>query len=1343
MGSGFLNAAAPNTMSLGALTNASGASFQVLGAAGQKATLAFTGTGFSQNDGTFGVTNITPLTLSNSFTNSATGTFGLGGIAPVTVSGNFANSGVLDVDVNGVGGGNLTITGTLANSKTVQMGSGFLNAAAPNTMSLGALTNTSSGTISVFGSSANQATFNITTGPASNAGTLTLQENVSFSTNSSVGLSNGGTFNVDTSSGTGAGVATIGGTLGNNGTLNIGNTSLSAPTTVTAAGLSNTGTINLAGNTSNSTNAAKVTINGQASNSGTVNIPINTSVIVTGAGNAYTQSAGFTNLSGGSLAAPNVNITGGTLRGMGTVTGATTISGSGTIQALNLANNNLAAVLTIAGNYFQSGGIFAELLHGTGVQLDKVAVTNGHTVNLTGGNLQLSGVTFALGQVFNDIMTFQPGGLSGTFATIQGGGNGTFVDIGNGLRLTAIYDNAGGDISLQVGSTPVGNVITWNDAVGNWTTDTAKWTPTGPPVTTSDVVIGSTSTGNVTLNNTTTVNSLTINPSNMLTNTSGTTLTVTTTVGNSGSLTLGGNLSAGGVVTNNSTATLAMQGSTLSAASFSNAGTTSGFGTINPLIANTGLVQASGGTMTAQNGIQGTGNITVNASATLDLSHATAASTVGTLIHNGNTAGSLNLGSQNLTVSTAYTNANFGTGNSFDKRANVTGTGQIQAAGNVAQAVTGAQVTNGAGATPTLALGNLHVGGSISATYSIANTGTNGPSLFGAIQTSVNGGHITDPLLSGSGVTAQNFGPIATGASTSPFTVTYTPTSAGALSGQAVHIANNFGNVGEQTMSITGAAFNLASSNTIAAINFGVLHVGDPTATRALTITNTAPAGAFSEGLDSSFGSYANSGGTLTPGFAGSIANLAAGSTNSTSMTASLGTTTAGSVSGTITVHQASNGTISGLANTALPDQTPAVTGIVGIIDNLAKPQINNAPITFAARTGDTVGTQGVSITNAAPASAFTEGLIGNVTGTTGTGITAAGGFGPPTANPELGGQQTNATFIQAGIDASTAGVKSGNAVIDFKSDGTSFGGVITDLGPTNVAVSGKVYTPAVANVLTTSPINFGIVHVDDPSQTKSVTVQNGATATALNDGLVGSISAGGAPFSGSGSIAAPGLAPQASSSALQVNLATATAGIFTGTANLALASHDADLADLPLSTSPLSLNAQVNLFAALGFLQQGGQGSLTGGGASFILDFGNVLPGSSQAAMLAILNDNPLAAQAFTDLLSSTGTVESGSGFSFTGCSVTNLAGGTSQPACDIFLDTSKIGDFTEVLSFDVESINSGGFDQVIGNVMLTLEGNVGGQPPPAAPEPETITVLGSGLGMLFFVVRRRRRMR
>jgi hypothetical protein len=334
---------------------------------------------------------------------------------------------------------------------------------------------------------------------------------------------------------------------------------------------------------------------------------------------------------------------------------------------------------------------------------------------------------------------------------------------------------------------------------------------------------------------------------------------------------------------------------------------------------------------------------------------------------------------------------------------------------------------------------------------------------------------------------------------------------------------------------------------------------------------------------------------------------------------------------------------------------------------------------------------------------------------------------------------KTNSTGLSVTLDNSSAGAKSGTATVQFQSDGTGIdGGAPVNNGSQVVTVTGNVYTPAVASVVTTSPIDFGIVHVNDPTQTRSVTVQNGAAATALNDGLVGNISAGGAPFSGSGTIAAPGLAPGASSSALQVNLATGTAGIFAGTANLALASHDAELADLPLSTSPLTLNAQVNNFAALAFEQTGGQGSLSGGGTSFDLDFGNVPQGSSQEAMLAILNDNPLADQAFTDLLSTDGDGSMGP-FRLTGCSVSDLPGGVSQGGCDAFFDTSDLGNFQDAFSFPVESSNSSGYDQVIGDVTLTLEGSIG--PVTSTPEPGSITVLASGLGVLLLAVRRRRR--
>src|SRR5437764_9761340 len=108
-----------------------------------------------------------------------------------------------------------------------------------------------SGTINLRGSNAHQAVMNITAGSAPNTGDLEAHRNVTISTAAGVNLTNNGTFNIDTDSflGEGGSTVTVGGTLSNTTTLSIGNNNLSAPTTVTAAGLNNTGTVNLAGNT--------------------------------------------------------------------------------------------------------------------------------------------------------------------------------------------------------------------------------------------------------------------------------------------------------------------------------------------------------------------------------------------------------------------------------------------------------------------------------------------------------------------------------------------------------------------------------------------------------------------------------------------------------------------------------------------------------------------------------------------------------------------------------------------------------------------------------------------------------------------------------------------------------------------------------------------------------------------------------------------------------------------------------------------------------------------------------------------------------------------------------------
>ena len=130
-------------------------------------------------------------------------------------------------------------------------------------------------------------------------------------------------------------------------------------------------------------------------------------------------------------------------------------------------------------------------------------------------------------------------------------------------------------------------------------------------------------------------------------------------------------------------------------------------------------------------------------------------------------------------------------------------------------------------------------------------------------------------------------------------------------------------------------------------------------------------------------------------------------------------------------------------------------------------------------------------------------------------------------------------------------------------------------------------------------------------------------------------------------------------------------------------------------------------------------------------------LGSGTEEALLAILNNHLLAEQAFTDLLSTNADGSMGP-FRLTGCAVKDLPGGEKHCGCDVFFDTSNAGDFTFRFLFPVESSNSSGYDQVIDHVTLTIHGTVIGTQ--GVPEPSTMTILASGLGTLFFIVRRRR---
>ncbi|MBS0326997.1 MAG: choice-of-anchor D domain-containing protein [Proteobacteria bacterium] len=1505
------------------------------------------------------------LTIGGNLTNTSTGSFGDGGVSVgnaamsnadlLTVNGSYSNTGGLTT----LNGGNvgaataqMTITGAAPSTllgtydvdankggAALQWGSGGITQIGDGGSNAGALTLDGANAYAEIGATNSNSALTGLTTIASN-GLLDLRDGASVTTSGAVTVNGGsgyvmGRIKVDAYGGAGGSTLTVNGNLTNTSTgsfgdggVSVGNAAMtSSGALIVQGGLDNVSgaLLGAIGSSSNPAAQGQVIVNGgDFANSGTVDIGTNGIVTVNNL-HAYNQTGGITTLqTGGQLVAQNVIVAGGTLQGDGTVNG--TVYNGATITG-GIANGQ-PGTLTVNGNFNNGGasgvgpvttpGVVASTLNASGNT--QITVTGGHQVQLLGGTVHAipNGVTYAAGQTYT-VMNFIGGSLYGLFGSVQNGTGtpiaGTYTNLGGGLTLGVVYNDHAGNIQLQVVNTPGSTAEIWNGGTGTWGT-AAQWSA-GVPTFYSDVTIGATASGDVTLGQDATVSTLAINAGNTLQYQASLAQTLTVggnvTVATGGTLSLptsgdklnvGGNLSNGGTTTlgaganalglgtftntgtggitigsgaqlstlgaatNQSGGTVTLAGGTLQAPSYANAGTTQGNGTVVPAIANTGQVTASGGTLVAANGIQGSsGNVTVNTGATLDLSQSTSGSSAANLTVNG----SLSLGTQNITVSTDYNNANFGTGNAFDARANVTGSGQIDAAGNVAQSVTGAQVTNGTSTNPTLAFGNVHVDTTNNANYQVNNAGTSGPSLRGAIQTSVNGGNITDASLTGTGVTAQNYGPVATGGSTGGYTVTWAPTAAGALSGQAVHVANNFANVGEQTMAITGAAYAYASPTITSALtspfNFGVVQVGQ-TYTDQLTVANTLTASnaAYQEGLNASFGTVSDS--QLTTN-GGTITNLAAGASNNTAMSVTLTPVSAGALSGTVQVNLASNGAgTSGLGITSLTSQNLGYSWqFSGTVVNQATPSITPTTIDFGnVRIGTTQtkaltvtniagtppqasldaqlasGTTGAATSNAGTINQLAAGsnnstslvvglnttVAGHQTGSasialqsdstpngctsncivdlTGQNISVSGNVfrlasgsaatpvdagavrvggtlsgaiavtntaandgssenldassGSATGNVTatsgtvtgLGAQQTNASAIGATLDSSSAGVKSGTVTVAFQSDGTGIdNGAPVSVGSQQVTVNGKVYTPAAASVATTT-VDFGIVHVGDGGGTlsKGVTVGNGAATTALNDVLVGSISAGGTPFSGSGTLGVGLGAGQSSSTDLNVDLATGTAGSYSGAANLALASHDADLADLALTTSPITLSAQVNNYACAAFGFASGSGGVSGSSScpndgsqsgSYTLDLGNLIVGSgSFTGVLNLLNDTPLAQQLFTDDLAGTFSITSGSGIFTLGSlfsgPVSGIAGGTSLGGLDVSFDASNLGSFSELLSFDAHSTNTGGFNGDLGKVSLLLTANVVSSA--AAPEPGSLALLMIGAAALGFASRR-----
>ncbi|HSW08491.1 beta strand repeat-containing protein, partial [Aquabacterium sp.] len=290
--------------------------------------------------------------------------------------------------------------------------------------------------------------------------------------------------------------------------------------------------------------------------------------------------------------------------------------------------------------------------------------------------------------------------------------------------------------------------------------------------------------------------------------------------------------------------------------------------------------------------------------------------------------------------------------------------------------------------------------------------------------------------------------------------------------------------------------------------------------------------------------------------------------------------------------------------------------------------------------------------------------------------------------------------------------------------------------GQTLSISGGKVYAPAVAQ-LGSSAMNFGIVHVGD-TVGGGVTVRNAATVAGLNDVLQGTASGGGGAFVVGGNLAGLAAGGQDSSS-LKVGLDTSRAGVYRGTADLAFASHNADMSDLALGSQQLALSAQVNNYAEVGLAKAGGAGSLGGGGHSFTLDFGTVTQGDVvRNALLQLFN----SASGPADLLSGSfdlTDVDPAHNFTLAGFGAFGgLEAGDELSGLSVSFGSHLLGTFDEWIVIHAAGSNASGYNEALGDVWLHLIGSVRAGVPNAVPEPGTYALVLVGLLSLVAVRRR-----
>lgn len=358
-----------------------------------------------------------------------------------------------------------------------------------------------------------------------------------------------------------------------------------------------------------------------------------------------------------------------------------------------------------------------------------------------------------------------------------------------------------------------------------------------------------------------------------------------------------------------------------------------------------------------------------------------------------------------------------------------------------------------------------------------------------------------------------------------------------------------------QVVTVSGAVYDYAAHNLPATntINLGPVRGGVIYSVPELAVTNTGSAGAYTEPLKVVFSNPSQE--MVT---SGTIAGLAAGVQDTTTLKVGFVSGLLGTQTGTFSLRATSVGQ-AGLADTQLPSAAYNVTGTVYQVAAASK--LPTALYLGAFHVGDDA-LRNLTIENTASSQTYGEGL------------TVDANLAGKSSNARIYGNVSNlapgavnSTAMLVGLDTAVAGQITGTVSLAL----TSIPKVVPlqplTLGSANITVSADVYSYAIPSA---ASITLPSIHVGDPAGfvDGTISVRNNAPGGLYSEALKATV------LNTSSNLTARSsqvIASANSSQGLTVNMATPTQGGQSyGTVTLgytSLSVHTGVLGDTPLAT--------------------------------------------------------------------------------------------------------------------------------------------------------------------------------